>query len=89
MPICLVHRFLEISAIKFTITQEDNLGPFWNPFFDQIHQFDVKCFGSMTLGAFAHHPGQRQGTAFIDGMHHQHTTTSTHGATIHDQDQSL
>ena len=61
-PARIIHRFLKISPIKLTITQENDFCPFWNQRSHQFHQFDVKRFGSMTLGALPHHPGSNSRT---------------------------
>src|SRR5688572_22300610 len=88
-PPRIVHRFLKTSPIKLTITQKHNLGPFWNELFDELYQFNMKRFGTMTLGTLTHHPGQRQSTTSIDHVDHQGTTSPTHAAAIHDHYEGL
>ena len=43
----------------------------------------------MTLGPLTHHPGQGQGTAFIDHVQHQRTTSPAHPTAIHGPYQRL
>ena len=81
----LVHRFLQVRPIKLTITQEHDFCPVRNQCAHQLYQFDVQRFGRMTLGALPYHPGQRQGTTFIDHVDHERTTSPAHPAAIHDQ----
>jgi hypothetical protein len=80
---------LKLCPIKLTITQENDFRPFWNELSHEVHQFDVKRFGGMTLGTLPHHPRQGQSSAFVDHVQHQGTTASTHPTDIHDHDQRL
>ena len=54
-----------------------------------LDERDMQVFGKVPLLAFAYLPGQRQGTSFVDDMHHQGHTAASHDAAIHDEHQRL
>ena len=49
----------------------------------------MQVFGKVAFLALAALPGYRQGTAFVDDMHHQGHTAASHGTTIHDEHQGV
>jgi hypothetical protein len=80
---------LQRRAIALAIAQQYYRRPQREQWVHLLDQGDMQVFGTGPLLALAYLPGQRQGTSFVDDVHHQRHTPAPHDAAIEEQHHRL
>src|SRR5919108_1146827 len=88
-PMHVLQGMLQRDAIELPIAQHHHRRPHGEQLVHLLDKRDMQVFGKVSLLAFAHLPGHRQGTSFVDDMHHQGHTAASHDTAINDEHQSV
>src|SRR6516164_3460471 len=84
-----LQRVLQVCAIKFAITKQHHRRTERDQLLYLLDQCDMEVFGKVSLLPLAYQPRQRQGSTFIDHMHHQRHTPTPYQAAVDHQHQPL